>query len=78
MSPAALSGRADALSFLVWEGMQQQELVMSLLRTFGNRIIEARQRQARAQVNAILRSWNPELRQRVSWDEDHVNSSVYL
>ena len=58
--------------------MQQQELVMSLLRTFGNRIIEARQRQARAQVNAILRSWNPELRQRVSWDEDHVNSSVYL
>ena len=73
-----MSGRADALSFLVWEGMQQQELVMSLLRTFGNRIIEARQRQARAQVNAILRSWNPELRQRVSWDEDHVNSSVYL
>ena len=78
MSPATLPGRADALSFLVWEGMQQQELVMSLLRTFGNRIIEARQRQARAQVNAILRSWNPELRQRVSWDEDHVNSSVYL
>ena len=78
MSPAALSGRADALSFLVWEGMQQQELVMSLLRNLGNRIIEARQRQARAQVNAILRSWNPELRQRVSWDEDHVNSSVYL
>ena len=66
------------LAFYSWEGMQQQELVMSLLRTFGNRIIEARQRQARAQVNAILRSWNPELRQRVSWDEDHVNSSVYL
>ncbi|MCB1415346.1 MAG: hypothetical protein M9908_03085 [Phyllobacteriaceae bacterium] len=51
---------------------------MSLLRNFGNRIIEARQRQARAQVNAILRSWDPELRKQVGLNEDHINSSVYL
>lgn len=57
--------------------MQQQELVMSLLRNLGNRIIEARQRQARAQVNAILRSWDPEMRKQVGVEE-HINSSVYL
>lgn len=50
---------------------------MSLLRNLGNRIIEARQRQARAQVNAILRSWDPEMRKQVGVEE-HINSSVYL
>ena len=65
------------LAFYSWEGMQQQELVMSLLRNLGNRIIEARQRQARAQVNAILRSWDPEMRKQTGVEE-HINSSVYL
>lgn len=65
------------LAFYSWEGMQQQELVMSLLRNLGNRIIEARQRQARAQVNAILRSWDPEMRKQAGVEE-HINSSVYL
>ena len=54
---------------------------MSLLRNLGNRIIEARQRQARAQVNAILRSWSPEMRKRAgleNTEEERFNGSLYL
>ena len=50
---------------------------MSLLRNLGNRIIEARQRQARAQVNAILRSWDPEMRKQAGKTEQGLLERIF-
>lgn len=49
---------------------------MSLFRTLGNRIIEARQREARAQVNAILRHYDAETLKRAGFTREEIEHPI--